>query len=102
MRRLLVACLLGDAVAYLVLFTSSSLPVALPTALVIGLRGTLCQAAPLTVVQHIVPDEVLGRVGAVGGPFVAPAIGLSGIALVASAVTAGAAALAARRPSGAG
>jgi MFS family permease len=107
-RRLLAACLLGDAVAYLVLFTSSSLPVALPTALVIGLLGTLCQAVPLTMVQRVVPDEVLGRVcaafvtgeamatlvGAVGGPFVAQAIGLSGIAMVASAVTVSAAVLA--------
>jgi MFS family permease len=104
-RHLLVACLLGDAVAYLVLFTSSSLRVALPAAVVIGLLGTLCQVVPLTVVQRAYPNEVLGRVcaafvtgeavatlaGAVGGPFIAQAAGLPGTAMVASVVTVAAA-----------
>jgi hypothetical protein len=111
-RWLLLACLLADAGAYLVLFTSSSLRVALPAAVCIGLLGTLCQVVPLTAVQRVVPDAVLGRVcaafviaeavatlaGAVGGPFVAQVIGLSGIAIVASAVTGGAAVLACHVP----
>jgi MFS family permease len=109
-RHLLVASLLGDAVAYLILFTSSSLRVALPAAVAIGLLGTLCQVVPLTVIQGAYPDEVLGRVcaafvtgeavatlaGAVGGPFIAQAAGLPGTAMVASAVTVAAAVIAVR------
>ena len=110
-RRLLTVCLAGDAAMYLVLFTSSSLAVALPSAAAIGLLGTVCQVAPLTAVQRVVPDAVLGRVsaafvtaeavaslaGAVSGPLLAQAVGLSGIAIAASAITVGAAALAAVR-----
>jgi len=107
-RYLLTGCLAGDAAAYLALFTSSSLARALPAALVIGLLGTLCSVVPVTIVQRSVPDAVLGRVsaafvtaegaatlaGALAGPFAAQAIGLSGIAIVASAITLGAAGLA--------
>lgn len=106
-RHLLAVCLAGDAVAYVLLFTASSLDRALPAALVIGLLGTLCSVVPVTAVQRSVPDAVLGRVsaafvtaegvatlaGALAGPFIAQVIGLSGIAIVASAITLGAATL---------
>ncbi len=109
-RILLTATLTATGVAYFLLFTSSSLPRALPAAVAIGMFGTMSAVVPQTAVQRAVPGAVLGRVsaafvtgeaaatlaGAVAGPFLAQAARLPGIAAVASLVTLGAAALAFR------
>ena len=109
-RRLLTASLAGNAAAYLLLFTSSSLARALPVAVAIGLLGTICRVVPQTTVQRVIPNAALGRVsaafvtgeaaatlaGAVAGPFLAQTAGIPGTAVAASLLTLGAAALAAR------
>jgi RNA polymerase sigma-70 factor (sigma-E family) len=109
-RSLLTASLAGNAAAYLLLFTSSSLARALPAAVAIGLLGTMCRVVPQTAIQRIIPNAVLGRVsaafvtgeaaatlaGAVAGPFLAQTAGIPGTAVAASLLTLGAAALAAR------
>ncbi|HEX3489714.1 MAG TPA: MFS transporter [Streptosporangiaceae bacterium] len=109
-RSLLTASLAGNAAAYLLLFTSSSLARALPAAVAIGLLGTMCRVVPQTAIQRIIPNAVLGRVsaafvtgeaaatlaGAVAGPFLAQTAGIRGTAVAASLLTLSAAALAAR------
>jgi RNA polymerase sigma-70 factor (sigma-E family) len=106
-RRLLTASLAGDAVACLLLFTSSSLARALPAAVVIGLLGTISQVVPQTAVQRVIPNAALGRVsaafvtgeaaatlaGSVAGPFLAQVARISGTAVAASLLILGAAAL---------
>jgi MFS family permease len=108
-RPLLTATLAGTAGAYFLLFTSSSLARALPAAAGIGLFGSMDEVIPQTTMQRVIPNAVLGRVGAafltgeaaatltgaVAGPFLAQAVGLTGIAVVASLVTLGGAVLAA-------
>lgn len=106
-RSLLTASLTATAVAYFLLFTSSSLARALPAAIAIGMFGTMSEVFPQTAIQRVIPDAVLGRVsaafvtgeaaatltGAVAGPFLAQAVHLSGIAAIASLITLSAAAL---------
>jgi MFS family permease len=106
-RHLLAAGLVASAVAYLLLFSASSLVTALPAAALIGLSGTMCGIIPLTVMQRVVPNAALGRisavfiageaaatlVGAAVGPFLAQATSFTGVAAVASLATLGAAAL---------
>jgi predicted MFS family arabinose efflux permease len=98
---LLTVTLTATAVAYFVLFTSSSLVRALPAAVAIGMFGSMSEVIPQTTMQRVIPDAALGRVsavfltgeaaasllGAVAGPFLAQAIHLPGIAVVASAAT---------------
>ncbi len=100
-RRPLTVTLTATAVAYFVLFTSSSLLTALPAAVAIGLSGSMSQVIVLTAVQRVIPGAALGRVGAafvtgeaaatllgaVAGPFLAQAVGLPGLAAAASAAT---------------
>ena len=100
-RILLTVTLTATAVAYLALFTSSSLAAALPAAAAIGMFGSMSEVIPQTAMQRVIPNAVLGRVsavfltgeaaatlvGAVAGPFLAQAIHLSGIAAVASSAT---------------
>jgi MFS family permease len=106
-RSLLTACLAGAAVGQFVLFTSTSLATALPAAVAIGTFGSMSEVIPQTTMQRIIPNAVLGRVsavfltgeaavgllGAVGGPFLAQAAHLTGLAATASLVTLAAAAL---------
>jgi predicted MFS family arabinose efflux permease len=106
-RTLLTASLTATAVAYFLLFTSSSLTTALPAAVGIGMFGSMSEIIPLTAMQRVIPNAVLGRVsavflageaaatliGAVVGPFLAHATHFSGVAAVASLVTLSAAAL---------
>jgi predicted MFS family arabinose efflux permease len=106
-RNLLTVSLTVTAVAFFLLFSSSSLTTALPAAVGIGLFGSMCQVIPLTAMQRVIPNAVLGRVsavfltaeaaatltGAVAGPFLAQAVHFNGVAIVASLVTLSAAAI---------
>ncbi len=109
-RNLLTASLTATAGGYLLLFTSSSLAVALPAATAVGMSGSMALVVQQTTVQRLIPGAVLGRVsaafltgaaaatlaGSVAGPFLAQAAGLTAAAAAASLVTLGAAALAFR------
>jgi MFS family permease len=109
-RNLLTVTLTATAVAYLLLFSASSLATALPVAGAIGMFGTMSVVIPQTAIQRAIPNAVLGRVsaafltgeaaatltGAAAGPFLAQAAHLTGIAAIASLVTLSAAALAFR------
>ena len=106
-RTLLTASLTATAVAYLLLFTSSSLATALPAAVAIGLFGSMSLVIPQTAMQRAIPGAVLGRVsaifltgeaaatlvGAVTGPLLAQAAQFAGLAAAASLGTLSAAAL---------
>jgi predicted MFS family arabinose efflux permease len=107
-RSLLTASLTATAAAYVLLFTSSSLAIALPAATAVGLAGSMSLVIQQTVLQRVIPDGVLGRVsavfltgeavatlaGSVAGPFLAQAADLVALAAAASVVTLSAAALA--------
>ncbi|HET9970814.1 MAG TPA: MFS transporter, partial [Streptosporangiaceae bacterium] len=107
-RILLAATLAANAVAYLGLFTSTALATALPAAVAIGLFGSMSLVIPQTTVQRVIPNAVLGRIGAVfltgeaaatlagaaAGPFLAQAAGLTAAAAAAALVTLAAAGLA--------
>jgi MFS family permease len=106
-RALLTATLTGTAAGYLLLFTSTSLATALPAGVAIGLFGSMSEVIPQTAIQRVIRGTVLGRIsavfltgeaaagliGAVAGPFLAQAVHLAGLAVVASLVTLAAAAL---------
>jgi MFS family permease len=106
-RILLAATLTATAAGQFVLFTSTSLATALPAGVAIGLFGSMSEVIPQTAMQRIIQGTVLGRIsavfltgeaavglaGAVAGPFLAQAIHLPGLAIVASLLTLGAAAL---------
>ena len=106
-HTLLTASLTGTAVAYLLLFTSSSLATALPAAAAVGMFGSMSLVIPQTTMQRVIPNPVLGRVsavfltgeaaatltGAMAGPFIAQAAHLTGVAAAASLTTLSAAAL---------
>ena len=107
-RILLAATLAANAVAYFGLFTSTALATALPAAVAIGLFGSMSLVIPQTTVQRVIPNAVLGRIGAVfltgeaaatlagaaAGPFLAQAAGLTAAAAAAALVTLAAAGLA--------
>jgi MFS family permease len=107
-RVLLAATLATCAVAYLGLFTSTALATALPAAVAVGLFGSMSLVIPQTTVQRVIPNAVLGRIGAVfltgeaaatlagaaAGPFLAQAAGLTATAAAAALVTLAAAGLA--------
>lgn len=106
-RILLTATLTVTATAYPLLFTSSTLATAVPATAAIGMFGSMSLVIPQTAVQRAIPNAVLGRVsavflagealatisGAAGGPFLAQAARISGLAIAASIVTFTAAAL---------
>jgi len=106
-RILLTVTLAATAAGQFALFTSTSLATALPAAVAIGAFGSMSEVIPLTALQRVIPNAVLGRVssvfltgeaavgllGAVAGPFLAQAIHLTGLAIAASLVTLAAAAL---------
>ena len=107
-RVLLAATLTANAAAYFGLFTSTALATALPAAVAIGLFGSMSLVIPQTTVQRVIPNAVLGRIGAVfltgeaaatlagaaTGPFLAQAAGLTATAAAAALVTLVAAGLA--------
>jgi predicted MFS family arabinose efflux permease len=107
-RNLLTASLTATAGAYFLLFTSSSLAIALPAAMAVAVSGSMSQVIQQTVLQRVIPGAALGRVsavfltgeaaatltGSVAGPFLAQAAHLVAVAAAASLVTLGAAALA--------
>jgi predicted MFS family arabinose efflux permease len=107
-RNLMTASLAGSAIAYFLLFTSSSLAAALPAAVVVGLCGSMSLITAQTTLQRVTADAVLGRVsavfltgeaaatliGSVAGPFIAQAAHLAAAAAAASLLTLSAAALA--------
>ncbi|RDI21516.1 MFS transporter [Lentzea flaviverrucosa] len=102
-RLLLAVSQLATAVAFLVLFSSTSLVVALPAGVAIGVFGSMTLVTPQTTLQRAVPNEALGRisavfltaealatlVGALAGPLLAEAASLSAAVVVACVVTAG-------------
>ena len=105
---LLAATLAATAPAFFALFTSSSLATALPAAAAVGAFGSMSLVVPQTAMQRLIPNALLGRIGAVfltgeaaatlggaaAGPVLAQAAGLTATAAVASLVTLAAAALA--------
>jgi len=105
---LLAATLAATAAAFFALFTSSSLSTALPAAVAVGAFGSMSLVVPQTAMQRVIPNALLGRIGAVfltgeaaatlagaaAGPVLAQAAGLTATAVVASLVTLAAAALA--------
>jgi predicted MFS family arabinose efflux permease len=105
---LLAATLTATAAAFFALFTSSSLATALPAAAAVGAFGSMSLVVPQTAMQRLIPNALLGRIGAVfltgeaaatlggaaAGPVLAQAAGLTATAAVASLVTLAAAALA--------
>jgi MFS family permease len=107
-RNLLTASLTATAGAYFLLFTSSSLAIALPAAAAVAMFGSMSLVIQQTVLQRVIPVVVLGRVsavfltgeaaatltGSVTGPFLAQAAHLVAVAAAASLVTLSAAALA--------
>jgi predicted MFS family arabinose efflux permease len=109
-RYLLTASLTATAGAFFLLFTSSSLAVALPAAAAVAMSGSMTQVIQQTVLQRVIPGAVLGRAsavfltgaaaatltGSVAGPFLAQAADLVAVAAAASLVTLTAAALAFR------
>lgn len=102
-RYLLAATQLATAVAFFVLFSSTSLLVALPAAVSIGVFGSMTLVTPQTVLQRVVPNEALGRIsavflsaealatliGALAGPLLAQTLSLRAAVVVACVVTAG-------------
>lgn len=100
-RYALAACLATTAFAYFVLFHSTSLTMALATAVVIGTNGPILFVMPQTVVQRTLPYSVLGRVsavfltgeavatlvGALLGPVLAQATTFATAAVIAAIVT---------------
>lgn len=102
-RHLLAASQLATAVAFFVLFSSTSLVVALPAGVAIGVFGSMTLVTPQTALQRVVPNEALGRisavflsaealatlVGAVAGPLLAQTLSLLAAVVVAVVVTAG-------------
>ena len=106
-RILLTATLTATAAGQFGLFTSTSLVTALPAAVAIGTFGSMSEVIPQTALQRVIPNAVLGRIGAVfltgeaavgllgalAGPFLAQVIQLSGLAIAASLVTLAAAVL---------
>lgn len=102
-RHLLAASQLATAVAFFVLFGSTSLFVALPAGVAIGVFGSMTLVTPQTALQRVVPNEVLGRIGAVflsaealatmagavAGPLLAQTLSLFAAVVVACVVTAG-------------
>lgn len=107
-RTLLAASLTATAGGYCLLFTSSSLGTALPAAAAVAASGSMSLVTVQTTLQRLIPNAVLGRVsaifltgeaaatlaGAVAGPFLAQTAGLQSVAVAASLLTLGAAALA--------
>ena len=105
---LLAATLAATAAAFFALFTSSSLTTALPAAVAVGTFGSMSLVVPQTAMQRVIPNALLGRIGAVfltgeaaatlagaaAGPVLAQAAGLTATAVVASLVTLAAAVLA--------
>ncbi|GHH34970.1 MFS transporter [Lentzea cavernae] len=102
-RYLLAASQSAAAVAFFVLFSSTSLVVALPAGVAIGVFGSMTLVTPQTVLQREVPNEALGRIGAVflsaealatligalAGPLLAQTVSLRVAVVVACVVTAG-------------
>ncbi|SMC97206.1 MFS transporter [Lentzea albidocapillata] len=102
-RFLLAASQLATAVAFLLLFSSTSLVVALPAGVAIGVFGSMTLVTSQTALQRAVPNEALGRIsavfltaealatliGALAGPLLAQTVSLSAAVVVACVVTAG-------------
>jgi MFS family permease len=101
-RSLLALAQLGTAGGFGLLFASTTLAMALPAAVLIGVFGSTTLAVPQVVLQRVVPDAVLGRIGAVfvtaealatlvgsvAGPALAAASSVPAVAVVACALTA--------------
>ncbi|SEQ29170.1 MFS transporter [Lentzea albida] len=102
-RLLLAATQSAVAVAFFALFSSTSVVVAVPAGVAIGLFGSMTLVVPQTVLQREVPNEALGRIsavflsaealatlaGALAGPLLAQAFSLDAAVVVACVVTVG-------------
>jgi predicted MFS family arabinose efflux permease len=100
-RYLLTASLVISAIAYSLMFGSTSLVQATPSAFALGLAGAMALAGIQTTIQRLMPDDVLGRVsavfvgaeaaatllGSVTGPVIAQLAGIFPAAVVASVLT---------------
>jgi predicted MFS family arabinose efflux permease len=100
-RYLLASSLAVTAVAYALMFGSSSLAGAAPAAFGLGVAGSMALAGIQTTIQRLIPDGLLGRVsavftgaeaaatllGSVTGPVIAQLAGIFAAAVVASVLT---------------
>jgi predicted MFS family arabinose efflux permease len=107
-RYLLFLALAVAAGSYELLFGSASLATALPSAVAVGMFGSVALVIVQNTVQRVIPNAALGRIsavfltgqaaatlaGAVAGPVLAQAIQLIGLVTIASAATAASAVLA--------
>jgi predicted MFS family arabinose efflux permease len=107
-RYLLPVCLAGVAIAFVLLFHSSSLAEAVPAVAAVGVPGSMTLACVQTTLQRVIPNDVLGRISAVfvvaeaavtlagsgAGPALATLVGLPGVSVIAGLLTLGSAALA--------
>ncbi len=107
-RHLLAGSLLCTGTGFLWLFSVRSVVAALPAAVLVGVFGSMTLVTQQTTLQRLLPNQLLGRVtavfltaeaaatliGAVAGPSMAQAVGITTVAAVACAVTVGSAALA--------
>ena len=105
---LLASSLAITAITYSLMFGSSSLVQAAPSAFVMGMAGSMALASVQTTIQRLIPDGLLGRVsavfvggeaaatllGAATGPMIAQLAGIFPAAITASGVTLASAALA--------
>jgi MFS family permease len=64
-KYVMTASLTTTAVAFVLLFHSVSLPMALMAGVAIGMAGSIALVTPQTVLQRVLPNSVLGRVSAV-------------------------------------
>jgi predicted MFS family arabinose efflux permease len=100
-RYLLASSLAVTAITYSVMFGSSSLAQAVPSAFVMGLAGSMTLASIQTTIQRLIPHNLLGRVSAVfvggeaaatllgsaTGPLIAQLAGILAAAITASVLT---------------
>jgi MFS family permease len=107
-RYLLASLLAVTGIAYSVMFGSSSLAQAVPSAFFLGMAGSMALASIQTTIQRQIPDGLLGRVsavfvgaeaaatllGSVIGPLIAQLAGILPAAVAASIGTLASAALA--------
>jgi predicted MFS family arabinose efflux permease len=107
-RTLLAATLTASAASYWLLWHSGSLAAALPAAVAVGMSGSMALVIAQVTVQRVIPNAALGRVsavfltgeaaatlaGAVTGPALAEALGMTGLAAIVSLATLTAAVLA--------
>ncbi|MEV4313705.1 MFS transporter [Actinocrispum sp. NPDC049592] len=97
----LAGTLTATGVGFVLLFSATALPVALPAAAFVGLTGSVSLGAIQTTLQRVTPNDLLGRAssavftgeamatfaGAIAGPAIAQALSMTWAAYLAGTVT---------------